>query len=382
MFLHNLKYDFLVCLRSKDVLFWLILFPIFLSTIFKVAFGNLSELTRNFYAVPTAVVTVSDNGIFTDVLGEVSKGENALLSVTYTDEEKALEMLEKEEVSGIIYVDNEISVTVSGISNGTTANIKKTIIKSFVERYNVTAEIVMDTLANNPEMLASVAAKLSKEVKCNENISLTNGNTDGTLMYFYNLIAMVGLLGSNMGIYIAIDAQANLSPLGARKNCSPIKKSVSLSASLISRFLEQAVCVIIAITYVVFVLGVDFGDNIPMVYLSGIIGGMVGVSFGFFIGSFGNMSESMKSAISTGASLISCFFSGLMISNMKGLMDMYIPWFNKINPAAVISDTFYCLNIYDNYDRFFEKIITMLIMIFIFSAGGFLLTRRRKYASL
>lgn len=382
MFLHNLKYDFLICLRSKDVLFWLILFPIFLSTIFKVAFGNLNDLTRNFYAVPTAVVTVSENEIFTNVLDAVSGGEEALLSVTYTDESKALEMLEKEEVSGIIYVDDEISVAISGISNGTTENIKKTIIKSFVERYNVTADIVMDTLTNNPEKLPDVAAKLSEEVKANENISLTNGNTDGSLMYFYNLIAMVGLLGSNMGIYIAIDAQANLSPLGARKNCSPVKKSLSLSAALISRFLEQAVCVIIAITYVVFVLGIDFGDNIPMVYLSGIIGGMVGVSFGFFIGSFGNMSESMKSAISTGTSLVSCFFSGLMIGNMKGLMDMYIPWFNKINPAAVISDTFYCLNIYDDYNRFFEKIATMLIMTLIFSAGGFLLTRRRKYASL
>ena len=193
---------------------------------------------------------------------------------------------------------------------------------------------------------------------------------------------MVALLGSNVGIYIAIDSQANLSPLGARKNCSPVKKMFSLSAALLSRFAEQAVCVIIAITYTIFVLGIDFGNNIPMVYLSGIVGGMVGVSFGFFVGSFGSMNESTKGAISTAVSLISCFFSGLMISNMKGLVDMYAPWFNEINPAAVISDAFYCLNIYDNYDRFFEKIVTMLIMIVLFSAGGFLLTRRRKYASL
>lgn len=382
MFLHNLKYDFLVCMRSKEVLLWLILFPIFLGTVFKIAFGNLNELTRNFHSVPTAVVTVEENKIFSDVLNAISDGEDALLSVTYTDEKAALEMLEKDEVSGIIYVDDEISVSVSGVANGTTANIKKTIIKSFVERYNTTSGIVTDTLKNNPDKLSEVVAKLSEEVNANENIPLTSGNTDGTLMYFYNLIAMVALLGSNTGIYIAIDSQANLSPLGARKSCSPVKKAASLAAALLSRFAEQAVCLIIAITYTVFVLGVDFGNNIPMVYLSGIISGMVGVSFGFFIGSFGNMTESTKSAISTAVSLISCFFSGLMVGNMKGLVDMYVPWFNEINPAAVISDAFYCLNIYDNYDRFIEKIITMLIMTFIFSAGGFLLTRRRKYASL
>ena len=51
-------------------------------------------------------------------------------------------------------------------------------------------------------------------------------------------------------------------------------------------------------------------------------------------------------------------------------------------PAAVISDAFYCLNIYDDYERFTVKIVTMLIMTVVFCFGGFLLTRRRRYASL
>lgn len=378
---HNFKYDFLRCLRTKEVLFWMILFPIFLGTIFKVAFANISNGNASFSAIDIAVVERIENNTFKTVLDEVSSGDEPLFSITYTDEENALSLLENHDITGIIYVDDNISLTVGSIT-GTTVNVKKTIIKSFIEQYNFTEQIIIDTVKNEPQKLNLVIEKLSADIKCNETIPLTDGNTDNMLSYFYNLIAMVALLGSNIGIYIAIDNQANLSPIGARVNCSPTKKLHSLTASLISRFLENGICVAITITYLIFVLKIDFGSKIPMVYLAGIISGMVGVSFGFFVGSFGRMSEGTKGAISVAVSLLSCFCSGLMIGNMKAIVDLHAPWFNEINPAAVISDAFYCLNIYNDYERYTEKIITMLIMTVIFSIAGFLLTRRRKYASL
>ncbi len=380
MFWHELKYDFLTCMRTKEVLLWLILFPIFLGTIFKVAFTNINN--DNFSAINVAVVEISENEAFDTVLDGISGEEEPLFNVTHTDMSSALDLLEQGEASGIIYVDDEISISVSGIINGTTTNIKKTIIKSFVSQYNAMQEIIKDTVINNPEKIPEVIEAISMDIECNENISLTNGNTNNMLAYFHNLIAMVALLGSNIGIYIAIDLQANLSAKGARRACSPTNKLVSLFAALISRFIEQGICVIITITYLLLVLKIDLGDNIPLIYLSGVVGGTVGVSFGFFIGSFGRMSENAKAALATAIPLISCFFSGLMISNMKAAVDMAAPWFNEINPAAVVSDTFYCLTIYDDYERFTQKIVTMLIMTVLFSIGGFLLTRRRKYASL
>ncbi len=380
MFWHELKYDFLTCLRTKEVLLWLILFPLFLGTVFKICFTNIN--TTEFTAIDIAVVEVGENPAFDTVIEQVSKGDDPLFTVTNTDKEQALKLLEQNDIAGIIYVDEELSMSVSGTLTGTSIDIKKTIIKTFTEQFNLTQQIIVDTAENNPEKLTEVITALSKQVSSIENVSITNGNTDNMLAYFHNLIAMVGLLGSNIGIYIAIDLQANLSPKGARRNCSPTNKLVSMAACLVSRFLEQTICIVITITYLLFVLKVDLGGNIPLIYLAGTLGGMVGVAFGFFVGSFGRMSESTKAAISTAVSLISCFFSGLMISNMKGVMDMIFPFFNEINPAAIISDTFYCLTVYDDYQRFTEKIIGMVIMIILFSAGGFLLTRRRKYASL
>ncbi len=378
---HNFKYEFLVCLRSKDVILWMLLFPVFLGTVFNIAFSNINS-SNSFEAVPIAVVMEAENEAFRTVMDEITADDEPLFTVTYTDSEQAMDMLENNDVSGIMFVDDSVSVSVSGLTSGTTINVKKTIVKSFAEQYNSTAAIIENTMKTDITKLPAVVDSLSEQVSCNEQLPLTDGNTDNMLGYFYNLIAMVGLLGSNLGVYMAVDHQANLSTLGARRCCSPRRKFSSMVSSLLANFAAETICVSVSLTYLIFVLGIDFGTKIPYVYLAGILGGFLGTSFGFFVGSIGTKDGDTKSAMCIAFSLICCFFSGLMINTMKGMVDAVAPWFNDINPAAVISDAFYCLNIYDDYERFTVKIVTMLIMTVVFCFGGFLLTRRRRYASL
>lgn len=376
MFLHNFKYEILHSFRVKDLLFWLILFPIVLGTFFKIAFNDIYEKSEQFSTVPIAVVETSEDKIFHSVMDSIEQSDDPLFKVTYTDGDKALDMLKNGKVMGIIRIDEgEKSLSVSG------EGIEQTIIKSFLEQYAVQEQIITDAAAN-PQNLESVIAALNSEVKANETVPLTEDDPDPYVSYFYNLIAMVALFGSLTGLHIAMVNQANLHPLGARKNCSPTPKLVSLTASLLGSYVVQAVCVIITVSYVAFVLKIDFGSRLPLVYLSGILGGILGVSMGFMVGSFGSMSEGAKTGICMTVSMLCCFFSGLMVGNMKALVADKAPWFNKINPAALISDTFYCLEIYSDYDRYIEKNITMAIISVIFIFIGFLLTRRKKYASL
>ena len=77
-----------------------------------------------------------------------------------------------------------------------------------------------------------------------------------------------------------------------------------------------------------------------------------------------------------------CFLSGLMMGNMKIIIQNNCPILNKINPATIITDSFYSLAIYESYDRFIFDIISLLIFVIIFIMAGFLMTRRKKYASL
>ena len=376
MFLHNLKYDIKTELRAKDLIFWLMLFPIVLGLFFKIAFDGIYEKTTQFAAVPAAVVETTENEIFRSVIDTIENSDQPLLTVTYTDEETALDLLKSGDITGIIYVDEKLSVTVAG------EGIEETILISFVEQYTTQEKIIKDTIEKDPFKVEAVVSALSEEMSVLDEIPLTDGNTDNFAQYFYNLIAMVALYGTLTGLHITMENQANLSPLGARKNCSPTPKSISLAASLLGSYLVQSVCMIICVTFIEFVLKIDLGNKLPLVYLAAIVGGTVGVSMGFFVGSIVNLSRELKIGISVAFSMLLCFLSGLMVGDMKAVIAENIPWLNNINPAAVISDSFYCLNIYNDYERFTVKIITMLITSAIFVLLGFVLSRRKKYASL
>ena len=376
MFWHNLKYEVLSGLRVKEVLFWLILFPIVLGTLFKVAFSNIYQEYTLFSTVPVAVVETTQQPMLHTVLDSLESNEEPLFSVTYTDKETALSLLEKKEIDGILYAGDTLSLSVAG--NG----VEQTIIKSFAEQYYLQETIIRQTIQTAPEKTEAVIAALNNTIVGNQKISMTTGNTDYTTNYFYNLLAMVAMFGSITGLHIAIAQQGNLSPLGARKCCSPTPKSISLIAGLIGSYILQSICMVIAVTYLVVVLKINFVGSLPLIYLSAIVSGILGVSLGFMVGSFGRLQENAKTGIAMTVSMLSCFCSGLMVSNIRPYLAEHVPFFHSINPASLISDLFYCLNLYSDYQQYFYKLATILVMAVVFTAIGFLLTRRRKYASL
>ena len=151
---------------------------------------------------------------------------------------------------------------------------------------------------------------------------------------------------------------------------------------VLAKYIAQVLCISVSVTYIIFVLKVDMGDRIHMVYLSSAIGSLVGITMGFFVGSIGRMSESVKVAVIMTVSMSASFLSGLMIGNMKAVLAKRAPIVNELNPAAMISDMFYCLNIYTDYERYTEKVISILILSAVFTIGGYFMTRRKKYASL
>ncbi|WP_298531899.1 ABC transporter permease [uncultured Ruminococcus sp.] len=376
MFLHNLKYEFLTAVRTKDLLIWMILFPIILGGFFKFAFDGIYEKTTQFSTLKTAVVDEADDKNFRSVAESLSAQEKPLLDIVYTDRDNAKKLLNDGDVKGIIYTGKELSLSVA--ENG----IDQTTLKFFVDKYNLRSRVISRAAQNDPENVQKIVSALSEDAETVKEIPLTDGNTDNLIQYFYNLLAMVAMFGSTIGLHISNVNQANLSALGARKNCSPTPKSTGIFAALIASYIIETLCMLLSVTYLRFVLRIDFGNELLLVYLSAALAGTVGVSMGFCLGSAGRLSENAKNGISISFSLLLCFLSGLMVGSMKAVMARELPWFNKINPAAVISDSFYCLNMYSDHRRFIEKIVTMFILTAVFSLLGFIMTRRKKYASL
>ena len=376
MFFHDLKYMLLSGFRVKSFLFWLMLFPILLGTLFKVAFGNVYENDVLFRSIPTAVVETSDNAVFRQVIDSLEEADEPLLAVEYTDEDNAMQLLKEGKVSGIIYVGDKLSLSV------TEQKMEQVILKTFVEQYSVNEKVIKDTAEKDPSKIQAVVDKLSEDVSACRDIPMTHGDPDIYVQYFYNLIAMVAMYGSVTGLHVTVHNQANLSALGARKNCSPTPKSVSLLADLAGSYIMQSACMILCVTFTHFVLKIDFGDRLPLVYVAAILGGILGVSFGFFFGAVNRFSFEAKIGIVMAVSMFSCFLSGLMMGQMKGIIAEHIPWLNKINPATVVADSLFSLNMYSDYSRFISRITTMLIITAVCTAAGIIISRRKKYADL
>ena len=59
-----------------------------------------------------------------------------------------------------------------------------------------------------------------------------------------------------------------------------------------------------------------------------------------------------------------------------------MPIINKLNPAALITDAFYCINVYDDPVRMKTNLMTLRLMAVVLTAGSFLVVRRVRYDSI
>lgn len=66
------------------------------------AFSGIYEKDVVFNAIPVAVTNIEENDILKQVLEQISDSDEALFKVTYTDIDKAEEMLKSEDIKGII----------------------------------------------------------------------------------------------------------------------------------------------------------------------------------------------------------------------------------------------------------------------------------------
>ena len=375
------KYAFLTMVKNKSLMFWTLAFPIILGTFFHIAFGSIIKNTESFSQIPAAVVIAegeSDEAqYFLEMIEMISQGDDALILPQYIDLAKAEKLLAEDEIEGIFYAKGgEINLVVS--KQGLNQSVLKAISDSFV-RISAT---VQNIAGSRPELIANTIETLSNEIEVNKEIYLGKGETDTMINYFYALLAMTCLYGSLFGYVKAMDIQANKSPLAARRCVSPSKKSAMILADFAAAATIQFIINLVVVAYLGFVLGVNFGEQWVLVALTSLVGSIMGVSLGIFVGSFMKGDESKASGILSAIILFLCFLSGLMYGNMKDVIEQNVPIINRINPAALLSDAYYCLVVYDTYSRYIICIISMLIISILFCAVSAFVLRRKKYASI
>lgn len=389
MFWHLYKYRLKVLLNEKVLLFWTGIFPIILGTFFYMAFSDISEKSENISTINVGISSEEREGN----LEEIVKGDNAFssfidsmidqgyFSVDYYDYDTAKEKLADEDIDGILL----IKATEKGVSNSlvfSRSGMNQTILKYIINTYNQGMMVTADTAMNAPERLEAVLAEIYSSETVNKNISASEGDMDPYNQYYFALFAMACMFGASFGMVNTEHCQADQSPVGTRRSVSPTKKMTMVISEYFAAVTITELLFGVLLVYLTVILGVDLGDKYGLILLASFMASLLGVALGYFFGVVVKGKQSFKDGLMMASILFLNFLAGLMMGDMKYIIEKSCPIINRINPAAIISDCFYSICVYNDMNLYTRCIVSMGIWTVILAVCSINILRREKYANL
>lgn len=389
MFFHNFKYSFITLFRNKMLIFWTFAFPIILGTFFNMAFSDI-EKNEKLDIINIAVVNneaFSNDIVMKETFKKLSDkdSQEQLFETKYVSKQEANSLLSDSKIDGYVLAnDDDVQVVVK--ENGINATILKYVVDeiSIAENMIKNFQVSTDSNSNTNIDITTIYNKvLQMQASDKVNIKdVSSNNLSYTMIEFYTLIAMSCLYGALLSMASINNNLANISNHGKRVSITPVSKGKMILSSVLASYVTQIIGIILLFLYLYFGLHINFGNNFLLIILLATIGSLAGISLGVFISCVVKSNENTKTGIVISVTMLGCFLSGMMGITMKYLIDKNVSIINKINPANMITDGFYSLYYYDNLNRYWFNIISLLIFSFILIFISYTILRRQKYDNI
>ena len=358
-FFYNLKITF----KNTELIFWTFAFPIILGTLFFAAFSNI-KTAEEYEPIKISVVKNDKNQIYpiyVQILGSLSEGEDRVFDITYYDtRDEATGKVHEGDFAGAVVFENETDFP-----------------KLVTEKSEINQTIVQNVMTEIEQSMVAGRRFDTPEIK-NTYVR----EYEYTMIEYFSLFAMACLYGGMIATKMLDKNLANMTASGKRIAVAAISKTKIVLTALFTSYVTQLVGLTILFLWMVLVLKIDFGGNLPFIILYTTMGALLGLSFGTFVSAVFKVKEDTKDGILTGFTMVGCFFAGMMGPQMKYVADTNFPILNKINPAAIITDGYYALSVYGVGERYWFDIVSILIFCVILSAISVMVLRRQKYDNL
>ena len=371
MFFHNFIYSLKVLLGNKTLIFWSFAFPIVLGFLFNLAFKDI-EKNESFNTFDIAIIESPQ-----------FSGDDRIFNITMTNKDDAEKMLADKEITGYLEFLDSVSITVN--QSGIYETILRFVVDEIESNKKMISTLVKDKLQTaKPNEVANIIEGIKDKV-INGNatvIDKTRDNMSYTMIEYYTLIAMSALYGGVISMYIINLKLANMGSVGKRTAVAAIKKGTLIISSLLASYLVQLVEIALIFIFTVFVLHVDYGNEIGFVILTSLVGSLAGLALGVLVATLFKTNENAKIGILIAITMLGCFLSGMMGITMKYIVDTYAPFVNIINPASLITDAFYALYYYGVNNRFIQDILSLIIISVLMIILSWRGLRRQKYDAI
>ena len=406
LFFHTVR----MLVRQRDVLVWVIAFPLVLATLFHVMFANFDEYYR---ADPVSCAVVADENyhatratFFREMLAQVSaEGDDQLLDVLeVANADAARDLVLSGDAAAAITVDGEglPSMDVSPLASDT---LDQSIVRAVLDRYRqLYAEMKqvflaqagaadlqapptdaqLEAFGQTPHADRPGQAVIADAGGRPQGVVL-RGASSGTVRYYYALMGFAALMSITVAIHSVSAVRANTSAVGARRQVSGASTTCQLAVSMAASFAVVFACLLLAFAYMRLVLGVEFGGRDGLAVVAIAACALMSVGFGAVLGALPGMPVAGKVGLATGITCLCALFAGLYGEPAMQLADQIsqtAPWAVLINPAAQAANAFYDLTYYDSLTPFFSTVGVLVAMAAVFFVAAALLMRGHNYERL
>jgi ABC-2 type transport system permease protein len=371
MSFHIFKYSFKSLFKDKMSLFWMLCFPLILATLFNLAFSNLMSL-EGFEKIKLSITT--DYKMPAEL--EAAMVESNLFILSYEAEAEAKDSLSNKEITG--YLKNNDGLELVILSSG----LNQSIAKVFLDNYVQVSASIYNIVEGNPELIQSgFLENIDFNEKFTEETPISS-SMNMIVIYYYALLAMTCLFSAISGCYATGTIQANQTAIAARINVAPTHKLKAFLSMISATMVFQFMSAIILVTYLSQVLKVDFGDRLLHIGVLCLVGCFTGTMFGALFGSLTKFKAEVKDLLLSNLVMVMCFLSGMMVLQIKYIVQEKAPIIAYINPANLITDGLYALYYYDTFERYYLNLALLGMLGLIFCTINILVLRRQKYASI
>lgn len=238
-----------------------------------------------------------------------------MFNTKYVSEEEAKSLLENDEITGYLKVEEDnpkVIVATSGINETILKYVTEEILQTAtISKSLVENEIQKEVMSRNynidyEKIYKNVVGTVQNQEAKIEDIS--SSNLSYTMIEFYTLIAMTCLYGGILGMVAINQNLANMSSKGKRVAVAPTSKGKVIFSSLLAGYLTQLIGLALLFIYTVFLLKVDYGTNLPLIVLLGMVGSLAGLSMGLAIGTVIKANDNLKTGIVISVTMLRMFF--------------------------------------------------------------------------
>lgn len=337
--------------RNWSLIFWILAFPLILVTLFRLILSGAYDVAGQ--PAKLALKNIPQDSMLQVTLDQLEKQGTIQIVVDHADA-----ILEMEESGDLV-----VHMSTNGI--------QQSIIMSIANQYTQKIEIIQvtNTMTSNQHTNYLV----EKETITNKSLTYIN---------YFTTLAMGCLSSAYFGLRAISDLQANLSDVAKRLACSSEPKSKLVFKQIISSNLICMSLNVIQILVMKYMLKIDFGPHIILVLMTAFLGTWLGIGIGMTVGGIFTLKYNDKSNLLTAFIMLCNAAAGMMIPHIKYLFRQLFPFLDAINPAALITDSFYQLSFYGISPSYYRMILSMLVIGGIFYFVTFMILRRKRYASL